>query len=90
MGFVRSQLAITAGKSSRDKEMFSQVSAVDGSVFQHAFRHVCISEHQTGQGGVWTGGGWTGGCTPPKMATEAGGKHPTGMYTCLVLGLRCK
>ena len=28
---------------------------------------------------------WSGGClveTPPRMATAAGGMHPTGMHSC--------
>ena len=37
-------------------------------------------------GGVSAGGldgeGMDRGCTPPETATEAGGTHPTGIYSC--------
>ena len=42
----------------------------------------------SGLGGVWSGGVWSGGVPggdPPGMATAAGGTHPTGMHSCLVI-----
>ena len=36
-------------------------------------------------GGLLRGGVCSGGCLvrPPRMATAAGGTHPTGMHSCL-------
>ena len=38
-----------------------------------------------GQGCVCLGAVRKGGCTPPRnTSTEAGGTHPTGMYSCFL------
>ena len=40
-----------------------------------------------GGGGAWSGDAWSGGCLveTPQMTTAAGGTHPTGMHSCLVI-----
>ena len=59
----------------------------------YIFTGVCDSVHRGGGclvrgvsgpgGGVWSGG--VPGGDPPGTATAAGGTHPTGMHSCLMV-----
>ena len=52
---------------------------------EHAWQEVSMVEDMCGGGG----GGGRGHIHAGEMATEAGGTHPTGMPTCLVVEFKC-